>query len=142
MIIRKVVRAKKPLNKVFAYFSDFTTTTLWDPGTVVTVRIKGDGSVGTEYLNTSMFAGRKTQLTYVVKEFIDGQRISLRGENKTVVAMDTITFRELSDETEITYTAEFTFKGRARFLAPFLKPAFAKLGNEARKGMERALDGL
>ena len=58
MRIRKVVRAKKPLERVFAYFSDFTTTTLWDPGTVATVRIKGEGAVGTEYLNTSTFAGR------------------------------------------------------------------------------------
>lgn len=142
MRIRKVVRTKKPLEKVFAYFSDFTTTTLWDPGTVVTVRIKGEGSVGTEYLNTSTFAGRKTQLTYVVQEFVQDQRISLRGENKTVVAIDTITFRKSGGETEVTYTAEFTFKDRARFIAPFLKTAFAKLGRKAKEGMERALKDL
>jgi len=142
MKICKVVRTKKPLEKVFAYLSDFTTTTLWDPATVETLRIKGQGSVGTEYLNTSIFAGRQTQLTYIVKEFVPGQRISLRGENKTVVAVDTITFQSWGDGTEVTYTAEFTFKGFARLIAPFMKPAFAKLGREAETGMRRALEDL
>ena len=142
MKICKVVRTKNPLEKVFAYLSDFTTTTLWDPATVETLRIKGQGSVGTEYLNTSTFAGRQTQLTYIVKEFVPGQRISLRGENKTVVAVDTITFQPWGDGTEVTYTAEFTFKGFARLIAPFMKPAFAKLGREAETGMRGALQDL
>ena len=43
---------------VFAYLADFTTTEQWDPGTVRTVRIAGDGGVGTRYANTSRFAGR------------------------------------------------------------------------------------
>lgn len=142
MRIRKVVRTKKPLEKVFNYLSDFTTTTLWDPGTVVTVRSKGQGFVGTEYLNTSTFAGRQTQLIYIVKEFSTNQSISLRGENKTVIAVDTITFRQLGDETEVTYTAEFTFKGLSKLIALFLKPAFRRLGNEAAAGMARAFEGL
>lgn len=142
MKIRKVVRSKTPIEKVFAYLSDFTTTTSWDPGTVVTTRIKGDNSVGTEYRNTSTFAGRQTQLTYIVKEFIPDQLIRLRGENKTVVAIDTMTFRKVGGETEVTYTAEFTFKGFTRFMALFLKPAFVKLGNQAEVGMAKALNQL
>lgn len=142
MKIRKVVRTKKPLEKVFAYLSDFTTTTLWDPATVETLLIKGQGLVGTEYLNTSTFAGRQTQLTYVVREFVPNQRISLRGENKTVVAVDTITFRQLGEETEVTYAAEFAFKGTSRLIAPFLKLAFKRLGDGAETGMRRALENL
>lgn len=142
MRIQRIVRTKKPLAQVFAYLSDFTSTTLWDPGTIVTVRINGEGSVGTEYLNTSTFAGRQTQLTYVVKEFANNKRISLRGENKTVVATDTMTFQQRGDDTEVTYTAEFTFKGLAKLIAPFLGPAFFRLGNEAEKGMAEALNNL
>lgn len=147
MRLHKVVTVQKPIEEVFAYLSDFTTTTEWDPGTVETVRTSGDGGFGTEYLNTSTFAGRQTQLTYVVQELIPNQRIALRGENKTVIAYDTMTFRKTSGGsattfTEVTYTADFTFKGIARLLAPVLTPAFTKLGNEAERGMTTALNRL
>ena len=142
MQIRKVVTVEKPVEAVFAYLSDFTTTTQWDPGTVLTVRRKGDGLIGTEYLNTSTFAGRETQLTYVVEEFTLNESIRLRGENKSVIAHDTMTFRQIGTRTEVTYTAELAFKGLARLIAVFLKPAFARLGNKAEVGMAKALSQL
>ena len=142
MRLQKTVIVDKPLDAVFGYLSDFTTTTEWDPGTVVTVNHHGDGGVGTTYLNTSTFLGRKTQLTYIVGEFIPGKRIRLRGENKTVIAVDTLTFRSVASGTEVTYAAEFTFKGLSRIAAPLLKPAFERLGNEAEAGMRKALDRL
>ena len=37
MKLQKTVIVDKPLDAVFGYLSDFTTTTEWDPGTVVTV---------------------------------------------------------------------------------------------------------
>ena len=142
MKLLKTVVVGKPLDAVFGYLSDFTTTTDWDPGTVTTVRRHGNGGVGTTYLNTSTFLGRTTQLTYIVREFIPGKRIRLRGENKTVIAVDTLTFRPVASGTEVTYAAEFTFKGPSRIVAPLLKPAFERLGNEAEAGMRTALNRL
>jgi uncharacterized protein YndB with AHSA1/START domain len=142
MKLHKTVIVDKPLNTVFGYLSDFTTTTEWDPGTVVTVTQNGDGGPGTSYLNTSTFLGRKTQLTYVVREFVPDERIRLRGENKTVIAVDTMTFRSVDAGTEVTYTAEFTFKGPSRLLAPLLRPAFERLGTKAQAGMRTALHQL
>jgi hypothetical protein len=142
MKVQRTVIVDKPLDAVFGYLSDFTTTTEWDPGTVTTVRRHGNGGVGTTYLNTSTFLGRTTQLTYVVGEFVNHQLIQLRGENKTVIAVDTLTFRSVASGTEVTYAAEFTFKGPSRFVAPLLKPAFERLGNEAEAGMCKALNRL
>ena len=142
MELRRIVTVATPLDRVFAYLADFTTTTEWDPGTVTTIRTTGDGAVGTEYLNTSTFAGRTTQLTYVVQELVPNQRISLRGENTTVIAHDTMTFRETEKGTEVTYTADFAFKGVARLLAPMLRPAFNRLGDRAQTGMAAALTRL
>ena len=142
MKLQKTVIVGKPLDAVFGYLSDFTTTTEWDPGTVVTVTQHGDGGAGTTYLNTSTFLGRKTQLTYVVREFVPGERIRLRGENKTVIAVDTMTFRSVDAGTEVTYTAEFTVKGPSRLLAPLLRPAFEQLGKQAQTGMRTALNQL
>jgi hypothetical protein len=109
---------------------------------VSTVRRHGNGGVGTTYVNTSTFLGRTTQLTYVVAEMVDQQLIQLRGENKTVIAVDTLIFRPVVSGTEVTYTAEFTFKGLSRIAAPLLKPAFERLGNEAEAGMRKALNRL
>ena len=142
MKLQKTVIADKPLDTVFGYLSDFTTTTEWDPGTVVTVNHHGNGGTGTTYLNTSTFLGRTTQLTYIVREFIPGERIQLRGDNKTVTAVDTMTFRSIDAGTEVTYTAEFTFKGPSRLLAPLLRPAFERLGQQAQAGMRKALNQL
>jgi Polyketide cyclase / dehydrase and lipid transport len=142
MKLLRTVVTDKPVQAVFAYLSDFTTTTEWDPGTVSTVRQGGDGGVGTTYLNTSKFLGRTTELTYVVDELVDQQRIQLRGENKTVVSVDTLTFRPLAAGTEVAYGVEFTFKGASRFVGPLLKPALERLGNEAEAGMRDALSRL
>lgn len=142
MRLQKTVVVDKPLDEVFSYLADFTTTTEWDPGTVTTVLQRGDGSVGTTYLNTSSFLGRQTQLTYVVRELVPDERIRLRGENQTVVAVDTMSFRTVETGTEVTYEAEFTFKGPARFLAPLLRPALERLGHQAQTGMREALSRL
>jgi hypothetical protein len=142
MRLLRTVVVEKPLSAVVDYLSDFTTTTQWDPGTLTTVRQHGNGGIGTTYLNTSTFLGRKTRLTYVVDEFVDRQLIRLRGENKTVMAVDTITFRPVTSGTEVTYTADFTFKGLSRFVAPLLKPAFEHLGNQAETSMRKALNQL
>lgn len=142
MRLQKTVVVDKPLDEVFAYLADFTTTTEWDPGTVTTVLQSGDGSVGTSYLNTSSFLGRQTRLTYVVRELVPDERIRLRGENQTVVAVDTMSFRKVEAGTEVTYEAEFSFKGPARFLAPLLRPALERLGHQAQTGMREALSRL
>ena len=142
MKIQRTVTVDKPVATVFAYLSDFTTTTEWDPGTVRTVRQGGDGGVGTTYHNTSTFAGRETELVYVVEELVPDRRLVLRGENKTLVAHDTMEFSGDATRTTVTYTADFDFKGLTRFVAPLLGPAFAKLGNDAERGMRDALSRL
>lgn len=146
MEITRTVTTTAPPDKVFAYLSDFTTTNEWDPGTVETQRVSGDGGVGTRYHNTSSFMGRKTQLEYVVKERVEESRFVLEGNNKTVRATDTMTFSPSGAGTRVVYHADFAFKGLlglvSPLLSPFLGPAFKKLGDEAEAGMQQALDRL
>lgn len=139
MRLRKTVVVDRPLQAVFDYLADFTTTTEWDPGTVSTVREQGDGGVGTAYRNTSEFLGRTTELRYVVQELVPGQRIKLRGQNKTIAATDTMSVRQIDGGTEVTYIAEFAFKGTARLLAPLFRPALERLGRRAEAGLRQAL---
>lgn len=142
MRIQRTVTVDKPLAAVFAYLSDFTTTTEWDPGTVRTTRVSGDGGVGTEYHNVSRFAGRETELTYVVDELLPEVRIVLTGRNQTVTAHDTMEFSGDETRTVVSYTANFEFHGLARYTAWLLSPAFRKLGNDAEQGLQKALTRL
>ena len=127
---------------VFAYLSDFTNTNEWDPGTVRTERVSGDGGVGTTYDNTSKFMGRETELTYEVVEHRPDSLFALRGENSSVVANDKMQIDPLGAGSRVTYTADFEFKGLGRFVAPLLKPALKKLGDEAESGLRDALAKL
>jgi uncharacterized protein YndB with AHSA1/START domain len=165
MEIERSVTVDQPVERVFAYLSDFTTTTEWDPGTVRTQRVAGNGEVGTRYHNVSTFLGRETELEYTVVEKVPGETFALRGENATLVAHDTMTFVRTApaagtpvDEapagatstggasagggTTVTYRADFQFKGVARFVAPLLAPAFKRLGDQAEQGMRDALGRL
>lgn len=146
MEITRTVETRAPREKVFAYLSDFTSTNEWDPGTVETRRMSGDGGVGTRYLNTSSFLGRKTRLEYVVVDRVENERIVLQGNNKTVKAVDTMTMDASASGTRLTYNAAFEFKGLTKLLAPLMAPvlvlAFKKLGDEAEAGLQKALDRL
>ena len=142
MRLERTVHTDKPVDKVFGYLADFTTTTEWDPGTVRTTRESGDGGVGTVYKNVSKFAGRETELPYTVVDLEPGQRIALEGRNKTVTAHDLMTFREVAGGTEVTYVADFDFGLATPLVGLLMKPFFTKLGNEAEKGMAEALARL
>lgn len=146
MKITRIVETSTPLDRVYAFLSDFTTTNEWDPGTVETVRVSGDGGVGSRYRNTSSFMGRTTQLTYVVREVVPGERFVLQGDNKTLRAVDTMTFASAGTGTTVTYDADFSFKGGMKYAALLLSPvlalAFKKLGDDAEQGMQSALDRL
>jgi carbon monoxide dehydrogenase subunit G len=127
---------------VFAYLSDFTNTNEWDPGTVKTELESGSGGVGTKYHNTSKFMGRETELTYEVVEHRPDSLFALRGENSSVIANDSMEIAPLGAGSKVTYTADFEFKGLGKLVAPLLKPALKKLGDEAETGLREALAKL
>lgn len=142
MKIQRTVTTTAPPDRVFAYLSDFTNTTEWDPGTVHTERVSGGGGVGTQYHNVSKFLGRKTELEYTVTEHTPPSLFRLKGTNKTVEATDTMRITAVGTGSEVTYIAEFQFRGVAKYLAPLLAPALTKLGNDAEKGLTSALADL
>ena len=142
MQLRRIVLTQASPDQVFDYLSDFTTTTEWDPGTVLTERTSGDGGVGTTYRNVSRFLGRESELTYTVVEWTSPTTFALRGENATVLAHDTMEIHPEGAGTRVTYTADFTFKGVARFVAPLLRPALTRLGDHAEEGLAEALGRL
>jgi hypothetical protein len=51
-------------------------------------------------------------------------------------------FRHVGCGTDVSYRAIFEFTGVSRLIAPLLKPALERLGNQAEVGMRTALNRL
>ena len=142
MKIQRTIETTAAPAAAFAYLSDFTTTNEWDPGTVTTELVEGDGGVGTVYRNVSEFNGKESELRYEVVELVPDRRFALTGEGKSAHADDTMEFEPHGDGTRVTYTADIRFKGALKLAEPFLGKAFKKLGDEAEAGMREALAKL
>jgi hypothetical protein len=136
------VETPRVLEGVFAYLSDFSTSREWDPG-VADARRLDDGpiAVGSRFDVVAEFMGRKTPLTYAVVAYDAPHSITLRGENATVVSLDTIAFEPTAaGGTRVTYDADLTLKGPLRLGDPLLKLIFGRIGDRAVAGLRTALD--
>jgi carbon monoxide dehydrogenase subunit G len=143
MHVERTFTVATPIETVFDYLTDFTHTNEWDPGTIETRRMSGDGGVGTTYYNRSEFAGRETELTYesVVQE--RPTRLQFRGTNKTATATDTLTFSPAGDGTQVHYRADFEFTFPVSLVAPLLvKPKLGGIADETVAQMRNTLENL
>lgn len=140
-ITRTINVADTPPSAVYAYLSDFTTSEQWDPGTLETTLVEGDGGVGSRYLNRSVFRGRQTELTYVTVDLQPDRLVVMRGENTSVIARDTMSISPGADGSGsvLVYEADFTFKGLAKLATPFLRGQLTRLGDEAEAALAREL---
>lgn len=136
------VRTPLEAGRAFDYLSAFEHTPEWDPGTPVVKKLTdGPVAVGHRYHAEAEFRGKRQALTYEVVE-LAGSVIKLRGENKSVVSVDTIEVRPAGSGSEVRYTAEFQLKGWRKVAEPFARPAFQSLADPAMNGMKRTLDSL
>ena len=125
----------------FAFVADFANAPAWDPGTATAERIEpGPVGVGARYRLGVRMRGRVVPMEYRIAAFDAPRRVVLEGHGSGVRATDTITFEPHGAGTRIDYVAEIHLTGWLRFLEPFAGGAFAKIGRDAREGMQRALD--
>lgn len=134
------LHADRPVEDVFAYLADFSTTEEWDPGVVRATR-NGEGTlgVGTTFDLVASFLGRENELTYEIVEYDAPRAVTLRGENATVVSLDRITTEPDGDGTKITYDADLSLKGPLKLGDPLLKLAFGRVGDRALEGLRATL---
>ncbi|MDI3213022.1 SRPBCC family protein [Arthrobacter sp. AL12] len=126
--------------RAFDYLSAFEHTPEWDPGTPVVDKLsEGPVAVGHRYHAEAEFRGKRQALTYEVIE-LTANRITLRGENKSVISVDTIQVSPSGTGSKVDYTAEFQLKGLLKVAEPFVRPAFNSLAGPAMDGMKKTLD--
>lgn len=136
------VRSTLAAGEAFGYLSAFEHTPEWDPGTPVVKKLsEGPVAVGHRYEAEAEFRGKRQTLIYEVVE-LGESLIRLRGENKSVISVDTIDVKPSGPGSEVRYTAEFELKGWRKVAEPFVKPAFQSLAGPAMDGMKKRLDAL
>ncbi|AZI58022.1 hypothetical protein EH165_07580 [Nakamurella antarctica] len=140
--VEETLISKLDAPQAFAYLREFEHTMQWDPGTPVVRKIsEGPAAVGSKYYAEAEFRGKRQPIEYVVTE-IGEDHIQLRGENKTVISVDTITVLPSADGATVTYRAEFSLKGILKVAEPFMKGTFQKLAKPAIDGMRTKLDSM
>lgn len=137
------LRSPVPRDAAFAYVSDWSRQSEWDPNTASSRQI-GDGGpcVGARYALEVKMGPRSVPLEYRITELEAPARIVLVGEGSGVWAQDTITFAEMADGTRVDYEAEIKLSGLLGILQPLLGRAFAGIAKGAVEGMKRELDAL
>ncbi|KAA1423343.1 polyketide cyclase [Mumia zhuanghuii] len=132
-----------PLPIVFAYLSDFTTTEQWDPGTVETTRLSGDGGVGTRYRNVSKFLGKSVELTYETTRLEPQAVFEVTGRNDSVTTQDHMVFAAVGEGTQVSYTADFAFHGVVgKIPDAVLRIPLERLAEKTVRTMRGTLDAL
>jgi carbon monoxide dehydrogenase subunit G len=140
--IKRSVAVQQPVEKVWDFLSDFTTTESWDPGTVSCERVSGDGGVGTVYRNVSKFMGREVEIEYTAVAVVPGREIRLHGRTGAMEMEDTMRFHADGDGTRVDYIAHFEPQGLTKLVTPLMAPFFKKLGDDAAVSLERTLSRL
>ncbi len=140
--LHEVIEVPTPPAEAFAYVADFSSAQEWDPG-VDSARKLDDGpvEVGTKF-EVVVKTGPTTQrMEYVVEALEPPSRVVLRGEGSVIEALDTIEFAPAGEGTQISYTADISFKGPLGLAEPLMKGTLEKIGEKAVAGLRQQLGG-
>ena len=140
--VERTAHSPAPSGTVQAYLRDFANAEEWDAGTISCTPVDGTPvGVGKQWHNVSEFRGRETSLTYTL-EVDEPGHLRIVGRNKTVTSEDDMYLADDGPGTTVTYRATFTFHGAAKLATPLLVPALGKLGDDAQKTLQKAIEGL
>ena len=136
------VLTSKPAEEVFDYMADFTSVAEWDETVTEAERLGNQPpGKGARFSVTFKLAGRENTFEYETIEAERPHRLLLRAESSTVISLDEVTVREIAEGTELTYDAKLEPKGLMKLGDPALGLLFRRLGDNAAKGLARALGG-
>ena len=140
-VLQETADVARPIDEVFAYVSDFTTTQEWD-ATAIRARKLTPGKIaeGTEFEVVCAMPVGSINLNYKVEELEHNKRIVLSGRSRFFDIRDTILFSPSQRGTKIEYRAEFFFKPMISSLSSVSKSGLQRMGRESVAGLALALE--
>lgn len=139
---RTTVSSKWDAQTAFHYMSDFSHSATWDPGVASAQTVNtGEVGLGTKFDLVTIFNGRSMPLTYEITAFDPPRRVVLRAESPLVLSIDEVTFTPTTNGTDVTYDALLRTRGWLRIASPVVALMFKGIGDRAKAGLERELNG-
>ena len=147
--VRQVIMVDRPIEQVFEYISDFTTSAEWDPGTSSCHRTSGNGGEGTEYTKKWQRPGHRhgVDVVLTVTDYVPNHVFALHGSAGMADSLLRFTVRPATAGpgrscTRLTFTGDYQFRGWVRLLGPLLPRIVKRASDEAQLRLEDALSRL
>jgi NAD(P)-dependent dehydrogenase (short-subunit alcohol dehydrogenase family) len=140
-LLHETIEVDRPIEEVFSYISDFSTTREWD-ATAFAARKLTPGAVaaGTEFEVQCALPVGSITLIYTVEELVPQKYIRLRGTSKLFDVIDSIAFASTQQGTQVDYQAKFEFNPLVKPMASLSQAGLEKMGRDALAGMKEALE--
>jgi hypothetical protein len=137
-----------PVEKTFAFVSDFRNAQKWDPRTYAVEKVSGGPiGIGTTFLltggmlpKTGLIGARIPKaflrgmpLEYRITSFSPPNEFVLEGENGFLTYQDRIVFKKEGSGTRLQYFARLDLKGVLGVGDLFLRVMFKRIGDDATK---------
>jgi dehydrogenase/reductase SDR family protein 12 len=140
-VLHETADVRRPIEEVFAYVSDFTTTTEWDATALRATKLTpGELGVGTEFAVKCALPVGSIKLHYRISTFEPPRLLELEGYCRFFNIRDTITLTPSKRGTRIDYRAEFDFKSLLRPLISMFTSGLDKMGRDSVAGLASALE--
>ena len=129
-----------PIGAAFDFLADFSRTAEWDPGVSSAERLDaGRIRRGSRFRIVVSFLGRHFPLDYEIAEMDRPRRLVLAGGDRSLRAVDEITFVERPGGTRISYEAQLELSGVRRLADPLLHLLFQRVGRLAVRGLRERM---
>jgi hypothetical protein len=137
------VESPWPRERAFDYLAAFANIADWDPGVVRAKALTPEQlAVGARFEVVSSFMGREVPLVYETVEIDRPRRVLLRAETGSIVSLDEMSFDvRPGGGTIVTYDARLSLTGPLRAFGPLMGIALRRLGDAARDGLGKRIDG-
>lgn len=141
---RYTTSVRSPLDpeEAFAYMADLRNLAIWDPGVRRVVQAVGEGP-GPDAVFEVTAAGGRRDLTfrYETVEYDAPGWFVIRAVTAQLVSEDRVSVAPVPGGCVVTYDAELRLRGVLGLGDPFLALAFRRVGDRAKDGLVRALEG-
>jgi carbon monoxide dehydrogenase subunit G len=128
----------RPVDDVFGYVADFSTTAEYDPGVASAIRLD-PVSVGAAFEVYATFLGRTIPMAYRLIELDAPHRLVFEGKSSSSRARDVISFTPSGAGTRIVWTLELQLLGLSAWLERPLRAAVRRSGRAALDGLAKRL---
>lgn len=140
-LLHETIEVDRPLEEVFSYVSDFSTTREWDATAFAAVKLTpGAIAAGTEFEVQCALPVGSITLLYTVEELVPLKYLRLRGSCKFFDVIDSIAFAATKNGTQVDYQAKFEFNPLVKPMAALSQSGMEKMGRDALAGMQEALE--